>query len=228
MTNISDANIIKTAGEDMNRIKELRRKDNLSQQKLAEVLNVHQTAISQWETDRTFPDIEIAKKLSDIFNVSIEYLLGLDNENDNSQNIDSISGIANIFPLKTKRVPLLGKIACGKPIFADEERGEYVLTSDGIDADFCLRAQGDSMIGARILDGDIVFIKQQSSVENGQIAAVLINDEATLKRVYYYPDKNKLVLNPENPAHEPLVYVGEELNEVRILGHAIAFQSTVR
>ena len=228
MTIISNANIIKAVGEKMNRIKELRRMNNLSQQKLAEALNVHQTAISQWETDRTFPDIEIAKKLSDIFGVSIEYLLGLDAEDISSKNFDEFSGIANVLPLKTKKVPLLGKIACGKPIYADEERGEYVLTSDGIDADFCLRAQGDSMIGARILDGDIVFVKQQPSVENGQIAAVLIGDEATLKRVYYYPDKNKLVLNPENPAYEPLVYVGEELNEVRILGHAIAFQSTVK
>ena len=84
------------------------------------------------------------------------------------------------------------------------------------------------MIGARILDGDIVFCRQQDMVENGEIAVVLINDEATLKRVYYYPEKKKLVLQAENPKYEPFVYVGEELDEIRILGKAIAFQSDVR
>lgn len=84
------------------------------------------------------------------------------------------------------------------------------------------------MIGARIYDGDIVFIKKQDMVNNGEIAAVIIDNEATLKRVYYYPEKNKIVLNPENPAFEPLVYINEELNEIRILGKAVAFQSIVR
>lgn len=103
----------------------------------------------------------------------------------------------------------------------------YLLKTD-IRADFCLRACGDSMINARIYDGDIVFIREQPMVEKGEIAAVIINDEATLKRVYYYPEQNKIILNPENPAYEPFVYVGEELNSIRILGKAIAFQSDVR
>lgn len=110
----------------------------------------------------------------------------------------------------------------------NEEYGSFISTTDDLDVDFCLRAVGDSMIGARIYDGDIVFVRKQSSVDNGEIAAVLIDDEATLKRVYYYPDKNKLVLSPENPKYEPFVYIGEELSEVRILGKAVAFQSVIR
>lgn len=212
----------------MNRIKELRKKNGFSQQKLAEILNVHQTAISQWETGRTSPDIEIANKLSIVFNESIEYLLGLENGDRASAAVDFSAVARNILPLKTKKVPLLGSIACGEPIFANAEHGEFVLTSDNIDADFCLRAKGDSMSGARILDGDIVFIRKQETVENGQIAAVMIGDEATLKRVYYHPENNKLVLAPENPAYEPLMYVGAELEEVRILGRAVAFQSVIR
>ena len=84
------------------------------------------------------------------------------------------------------------------------------------------------MINARIFNGDIVFIKEMPIVENGDIAAVIIDDEATLKRVYYYPDQGKLVLNPENPTHAPLVYVGEELNSIRILGRAVYFISPVK
>ena len=77
------------------------------------------------------------------------------------------------------------------------------------------------------MDGDIVFIRQQDSVDNGEIAAVIINDEATLKRVYFYPEEGKLVLSPENPRYAPLVYVGRELDLIKIIGKAVAFQSSV-
>ncbi|MBQ7363236.1 MAG: helix-turn-helix domain-containing protein, partial [Clostridia bacterium] len=130
-------------------------------------------------------------------------------------------------PLSLKKIPMLGEIACGEPIYAAEERGSFVTLGGAIDADFCLRAHGDSMTGARIYDGDIVFIRQQSLVDNGEIAAVIIGDEATLKRVYFYPDEGKLVLSPENPRYAPLVYVKNELDEVKIIGKAVAFQSAV-
>ena len=129
--------------------------------------------------------------------------------------------------IEQKRLPLLGRIACGTPIYATSEYGSFCTPGGDIDADFCLAASGDSMIGARIFDGDIVFIRAQETVENGEIAAVIIGDEATLKRVYFYPEKNKLVLSPENPKYEPLVYIGEELNTVKILGKAVAYQSRI-
>ena len=81
------------------------------------------------------------------------------------------------------------------------------------------------MIGARINDGDVVFIKKQSIVDNGEIAVVVIENETTLKRWYYYPDKQKLILNPENSAYEPLVYINEELNSITCLGKAVCFMS---
>lgn len=141
---------------------------------------------------------------------------------------DEATPAPNVLPIKKKRFPLLGKIACGEPIFADEERESYVDAGTEINADFCLKCAGDSMIGARILNGDIVFIRRQDMVENGEIAAVVIDDEATLKRVFYDPEKGKMVLQAENPSFPPLVYVGDELNEIRILGKAVAFQSDVR
>ncbi|MBQ9898656.1 MAG: XRE family transcriptional regulator [Ruminococcus sp.] len=134
----------------------------------------------------------------------------------------------NIKPIKLKRFPMLGEIACGEPIFADEDRAHYIMADMDIDADFCLTAKGDSMINARIFNGDIVFIKEMPIVENGDIAAVIIDNEATLKRVYYYPEQGKLILNPENPTHAPLVYVGEEFNTIRILGRAVYFMSLVK
>ena len=223
MLNISCANIIVLVIKMKDKIKTLRKSLGYSQEELAKTINVHQTAVSQWEQGRTTPDIETIKKLASLFNVSVDYLLGRSNAPANP--IDPFS-FSNIQPVKKHRIPLLGEIACGEPIFADEDF-EGFIESD-IEADFALRCNGDSMTGARIMDGDIVLIKKQDMVENGQIAAVIIENEATLKRVYYYPKDGKLILNPENPAYAPLVYVDEELNQIRILGRAVAFYSRVR
>jgi repressor LexA len=133
----------------------------------------------------------------------------------------------NVMPVSVKQLPVLGDIACGMPIYAEERHESFVTVADQLDADFCLKAHGDSMTGARIFDGDVVFIRSQATVENGEIAAVIINDEATLKRVYYYPNEGKLVLSPENPRYAPLVYIGRELEAVKIIGKAIAFQSFI-
>ena len=136
--------------------------------------------------------------------------------------------VPGIFPLESRRFPMLGEIACGKPMMAYEDLESYVISGTDLHADFCLRARGDSMIGARIMDGDIVFIRSADMVSNGEIAAVVIDNEATLKRVYYYPGEQKLILTPENPKYPPLVYIGNQLAEIRILGQAIAFQSDIR
>jgi repressor LexA len=129
-------------------------------------------------------------------------------------------------PVTTQKIPLIGEIACGQPIFANEELESYIALDNGIKADYALRCKGDSMIGARIMDGDLVFIRKQPMVENGEIAAVIIDDSATLKRVYVYP--NKLILNAENPKFEPLIYMNDELENIHILGKAIAFQSRIK
>lgn len=137
--------------------------------------------------------------------------------------------INNVFPIELKKFPVLGEIACGIPKYANEERESYVMAGTDIDADFCLKASGDSMIGARIKDGDIVFIRKQDIVDNGEIAAVIVNDnnEATLKRLFYYQEKALLILKAENPKYEDLIFTKDELDKVHILGKAIAFQSDV-
>lgn len=134
---------------------------------------------------------------------------------------------ANIIPMPSmNRVPIIGDIACGTPILADENREGEVDIPSTIHADFALRCKGDSMINARIFDGDIVYIRCQESVEHGEIAAVLVDDAATLKRVYLYDDH--ISLEAENPQYRPIVYWGEDMNDVRILGKAVAFTSVVR
>ena len=133
----------------------------------------------------------------------------------------------NIIPMpEMRKIPLLGRIACGAPILAEEHIEEYIDIPKNIHADFALTCQGDSMINARIFDGDIVYIRQQDTVDSGEIAAVLIDNDATLKRIRIYEDH--VSLEPENPQYRPIVLWGEEMNAVRILGKAIAFTSSVR
>lgn len=129
----------------------------------------------------------------------------------------------NILPMETRRVPVLGAIAAGVPIYASEENDCYIACDAALRCDFALRVQGDSMTGARINDGDIVFIRSQPDVENGEIAAVVIDDEATLKRVYHI--KNGLQLLSENPKYPPMIFTFEEHENILILGKAVAFQS---
>lgn len=132
-----------------------------------------------------------------------------------------------ILPIVTQSVPLMGSIACGEPIYA-----EPVVCYRAGDAaqpafDFALRCQGDSMVDARIYDGDIVFIHKQDYVDDGTIAAVLIDDDATLKRIYHLAD-GRIELRAANARYAPIIIGGEnETRSLRILGKAVAFQSQV-
>lgn len=126
----------------------------------------------------------------------------------------------NLRPAVKRRYKYLGEIACGEPIFADEQYETYIDLEADIRADFVLKAKGDSMINARIHDGDLVFIREQPTIEDGEIAAVIIDDEATLKRVYKYDDH--ITLNAENPAYKPIQVRANEGKNVRIIGKAVA------
>lgn len=148
-------------------------------------------------------------------------LMGWDYEAEATETVD------NIYKIDKIKLPMLGKVACGEPIFADEDRESYIMVGTDIGADFCLQCQGDSMINARIHDGDIVFVKKTDIVENGEIAVVIIDDEATLKRFFYYREQNLVILKPENPKYQDIILTGEQLNQVRVIGRAVAFQSDV-
>lgn len=135
----------------------------------------------------------------------------------------------NVLPLPhLSKKPRLGTIACGKPILAVEDAEAFDDVPDTFECDFTLLCKGDSMINARIFDGDIVYIRQQPEVENGEIAAVRIGDEATLKKVYYTPGSDRITLRACNPMYQDLEYEGGSLDEIEILGKAIAFTSTIR
>lgn len=207
-------------------IKRLRLEKGMTLEQLGDKCGVGKSTVRKWENGM-IKDMKRDKiaKLSEALNVSPSYFFEY-----NSSDENNTVKISNIFPIEIHKLPMLGEIACGEPKFTNEDRESYVNAGTDIKADFCLKARGDSMINARIHDGDIVFIQRQDIVENGEIAAVIVNgnSEATLKRFYYYKDKALLILKPENPIYEDWIYQNEELNEVRVLGKAIAFQSDVK
>lgn len=202
----------------MNRMKQLREKMGISMMEAAKRLSMPYTTYVNYEKGVREPDSETLIQIANFYETTIDYLLF---------RYDTSSLPDNIIPMpEMRKIPLIGTIACGDPILAAENIESEVDIPDEIHADFALRCKGDSMINARIFDGDLVYIRQQDIVDNGEIAAVLVDDEATLKRIKLYPDH--IVLEPENPMYKPLSFWGEEMNNIRILGKAVAFTSAIR
>lgn len=199
------------------RIKEKRIEQDMSQEQLAQKVGYKsRSSINKIELGKSDISQTMIKMIATALNTTPSYIMGWESDMP-----------SNILPLpQTRLVPMLGAIACGEPVLAEQNIEAYVNVNADIPADFALKCKGDSMINARIFDGDIVYIRRQSDVDDGEIAAVLIDTEATLKRVRRYP--GKLVLSPCNPLYDDLIYTAEQLDSVRILGKAVAFTSTIR
>jgi len=202
------------------RMREAMNLRNMNQADLVEKTKIGKSSISQYLSGKYVPKQEFTILIAQALDVDVFWLMGEDGAMERP-----IKYPDNISKIETKRCPMLGTIAAGVPIYAEEQFESYVEAGSNIQADFCLKVQGDSMVNARINDGDIVFIRKQPCVNDGEIAAVVIGNEATLKRVY--KATNELVLVAENPNYKPMIYKNEALNEIRILGKAIAFQSNV-
>lgn len=180
------------------------------------------SSISKIENGKADIPQSKVKEFAEVLDTSVSWLIGIDDE-DNRSTAPAPRPIPKGFePMpKMKKIPLVGSIACGTPILAQQNIDGHVDAPEDIRCDFALRCKGDSMIGAGIHDGDAVYIHIQPEVENGEIAAVRIGEEATLKRVYY--DGTTLTLMPYNNAYAPMVYTGPELNDVQIEGKAVGW-----
>ena len=201
------------------RIRQVRQEQDVTQQELADYIGVSKQAVYKYENNivTNIPTDKvdaIAKRLK----VSPAYLMGWEEKPQPAPR--PIPKGFEPMP-KMVKVPLVGSIACGTPILAQQNIDGHVDAPEDIRCDFALRCKGDSMIGAGIHDGDAVYIHIQPEVENGEIAAVRIGEEATLKRVYY--DGTTLTLMPYNNAYAPMVYTGPQLEDVHIEGKAVGY-----
>lgn len=203
------------------RIKELRENLGMSQQELAEKVGF-KTASAVNKIELGLRDLNQSKILAfaKALNTSPSFLLGCDDQKTNIPD-----GFLPL-PVMNKK-PRLGVISCGEPISSEENFDGYDDVPEHILCDFTLKCEGDSMIGARIFDGDIVYIRQQSTINNGEIAAVLIdNSDKLLKRVYKTDDT--IILQAENPAYSPISFSKEDMNRVKIIGKAVGFTSVLK
>lgn len=188
-------------------LKFLRLKSGFSQDYIAEILGYKSyTTIQKWEMGVSEPSISVLNKLSKIYNVNMDDIY--------SKDLQDLSGEKC---KGSKRIPLLGTIAAGTPILAIENIEDYFHLDSSIKADFALRIKGDSMTGAGISSGDMVFIKQQCTLENGEIGAILMGNSATLKK--FYKDENTIILQAENDTFKPIVLTS---GNVKILGKLVA------
>lgn len=206
------------------KIKILRKSKGMSLEQLAELIGTSRQTVHRYENGiiTNIPHDKI-EALARALGTTPASLMGWDNEKRISS-INNITDLKGAKAVKTKKLPILGNVACGEPIFASEEHDYYATVGAEMGADFCLKARGDSMINARIFDGDILFVRKQESVDDGEIAVVLIDDEATVKRVYFDRESGILTLMPENPTYKPMRYMGSKLNSIRILGKVVSGQ----
>lgn len=204
-----------------NRISSLIETNNMSYGELSRRTDIPKSALHRYATGETLKiPLDRIEKIANVFGVSAAWIMGWKEEQ------TTIPPGFSPLPRTVKR-PRLGQISCGEPIDSPENFDGYDEVPENVQCDFTLRCDGNSMIGARIHDGDIVYIKQQPVVENGQIAAILIDGaEKLLKRVYYTDES--ITLQAENPEYPPLVFVREDMNRVSIIGKAVGFYSRIK
>ena len=205
------------------RIRNLRKERHMSLEQLAELIGTSRQTVHRYETGviANIPHEKI-EAMARALGTTPSSLMGWE-KGDDFPSYSNMT-VSNLSATTERRLPILGNVACGEPIFASEEQGYYMRAGSDIHADFCLMARGDSMINARIFDGDILFVKKQESVDDGEIAVILIDDEATVKRVYFNREDGILTLMPENPTYKPMRYMGHQLDRIRILGKVISGQ----
>lgn len=204
------------------RLRESRLKANKTLEQIGTLCGVHKTTVMRWEKGEIERvGLATIQLLANYYGVNSAWLSGL-----NVPEYDILPDGFQPLPTTVKR-PRLGVISCGDPIDSAENFDGYDDVPDMFNCDFTLKCEGDSMIGARICDGDIVYIKQQSTVENGQIAAILVDGtEKLLKRVYI--TKDSIILQAENPAYPPRSYFKEDMNRVSIIGKVVGFTSLIK
>ena len=182
---------------------------------VADYLGMKPSTISRYTNGLYVPKAPTLDALAKRYSVSASWLMG-----ESSQKYiqsDSVS---------MRTVPILGVVAAGVPIWAEENFEGYTATDADEHIDFVLRVQGDSMINARIYNGDFVYVRKQPDVENGEIAVVLVDNEATVKRVFKYP--NMIILRPENPAYSEMIYQKNDAKDIRILGKVLYVKGAVQ
>lgn len=196
-----------------NLIKNLERK-GITQTQFAQMLDYPEMTVSNWINAKYYPRIDKIQEMADFFNINKSDLI------EDKIDLSQIDGITLLN--KARKIPILGTIACGTPIWAEENFEGFFIADFSIKADFALKCKGNSMIEAEIYDNDLVFLKKVSDVDNGKIAAVLIDNEATLKKVI--KTDNAVILQPCNSDYQPIVLTNNE--DVMILGEMVGVYQT--
>lgn len=203
-------------------ILKLRQERKLSQDELARRLNCTKQTISNYERNVRRPDYEMLEAIADVLNVPLTFFISKEEQRSELERIYHSYGLpANVHRLSdqsAQRIPMIGEIAAGIPIVAEQDYETFVDCP--MKADFALTVRGDSM-EPTFLDGDVVYLREQPDVDDGQIAAVIVDDSATLKHVYH--DPNGLTLISENRSYSPMHYTSENSESLRILGLVVGY-----
>lgn len=193
-------------------LKKYMEEKDINNKELAKILNVSESTVGKWLLKKSVPRMGIIEQISNYFNIEKSDLI---------EDKTDLSNIPGVIPVKKIiKIPILGHIQCGKPVMSVENyEGYFPADPEIINSDFCLYADGDSMIDVGINEGDLVFFKQTPQVENGTIAAVFVNDTTTLKR--FFKNEHEIILQPENKEYSPIIIREDDGKEVRVLGEMV-------
>lgn len=207
------------------RLRNVFEKSGLTQTEVCEKTGINKGALSSYLSGRYFPKQKTIDKLSKVFNVSINYLMGFEPEHSQKGDSSDLTGVTNISFPASRPIPILGDICAGEGIWCEENFEGHFFIDSSVKADFCVKVRGDSMIDAGIRDGDLAFIKRTYDYKDGNIYAVRINSdcEAVLKKVFWQDDT--IVLNPCNAEYKPIVTDSEG---VSVVGECIGVYHSTR
>ena len=194
-------------------IREVREKNDWTLEDMAKKLGTTKQALSKYERGERTPKITVAAKFAEILNMPLADLVGVEDSQGPMPD-----GLFRVDQLRVQRIPLIGSVAAGEPILADEEHD--LCIDSPIKADYALRVQGDSM-EPTYLDGDIVYIRQQDDVTDGTVGVVLCEDSACLKHIYHI--ENGVQLVSDNPKYPPMIRTWPEYDTIRILGRVVGY-----
>lgn len=204
--NLSAREIFK---RNLNHYMELR---GIDQAYIVDHLNLTASTVSDWVNGKKYPRVDAMQRLADLLDVTMAAL---------TSDLSHPSLPAGLLPVVKRRIPIIGHVAAGVPIMAEREYEEYEDDTYGLSCDYVLRVEGDSM-EPRVLDGDVVYVRQQPDVDDGQIAVVGVDDSVTLKVVYHLP--NGLQLVSLNPKYKPMIYTQSNTDYLAVIGLAVAYK----
>lgn len=205
------------------RIRDLRKGKGMSMKVLGDKVGLSESMIWRYEKgDLKSMDVNVVEKIAQVLETPPEEILGWDDSNAKIlyRRFRNDYDLAPFLKGNSKKIPIIDNVS-DKPSFSLDKDEDYIELDKAVKGDFAVRAKGDSMIGARIFNNDLIICEKRDKVKNGEIAVILFNGEITLKRIYYFQSSGVIILKSENPDFSEIQINEDDFSNLKIIGKAL-------